>query len=137
MNVLPPEPWTMNVALLGRKRSRITLESDDEDLHYREERSPSLPLPSPVAELKRTRTQSELDSIDVVAAKDAWPVDLDSILTSPTLPKSPASEQKAHNNVDRYKKDESIIVLCVQGNLHIHYDLLWYVFCASKTMTAC
>jgi hypothetical protein len=116
------QPWTMSVALnLSRKRSRITLDSDDEEEGRREEDAPL----SPMDALKRTRTQGELDEIVVVPPDDAWAVDVDGILGSQTLPYSTIAKLRPHNNVDRFKKGESILVLCVQGNVQLHYDLLW------------
>ncbi|KAF2876858.1 hypothetical protein BDV95DRAFT_625999 [Massariosphaeria phaeospora] len=120
----------MNVALnLNRKRSRLALESDDDDdeqqhqQNRRPELSPSLSTFSDTS-LKRTKTESELDALDVIAPEDAWSVDTGSILTSHTLPSAPGSGMEPHNNVAKYAPDSSIIVLCVQGNLELHYDLL-------------
>ncbi|KAF2647484.1 hypothetical protein K491DRAFT_772478 [Lophiostoma macrostomum CBS 122681] len=106
---------------LSRKRSRITLESDDEVEERREQNAPL----SPMDALKRTRTRGELDEVVVVPPDDAWAVDVEGILASPTLPCSTAAQMKPHNNVDRFENGESILVLCVQGNMHLHYDLLW------------
>lgn len=108
----------MNVALLNRKRSRLALDSDDE--FQREEAARS---PSPLTELKRSKTQCELEEIAMVAPEDAWPVDVEGILSSPTI--ASCSNLQPHNNASRYVAGASILVLCVQGNLHLHYDLLW------------
>lgn len=111
----------MNVALhVNRKRSRLTYDSDDEGEQQRDEEAEA-----GLADLKKTKTQSELDEIGIVAPEEAWAVDMDGILTSPMLPKS--GHLRPHNNTSRYVKGSSIIVLCVQGNMHLHYDLLWYV----------
>ncbi|KAJ4300996.1 hypothetical protein N0V90_003085 [Kalmusia sp. IMI 367209] len=111
----------MKVAL-SRKRSRIDLDDDDE-LQQRQ------PLPSPALStssdtLKRSRTQNELDELHVLRSEDAWAVDVASILASNTLAAPRGSSLQPHNNVDKYSS-ESVIILCVQGNVHLHYDLLW------------
>ncbi|KAF2109124.1 hypothetical protein BDV96DRAFT_469122, partial [Lophiotrema nucula] len=109
----------MDVAL-NRKRSRLALEEDDDDDEHRSQ----APLPSPALAdtLKRSRTESELDSLDMVAPAHAWSVDVAAILSSPTFDGAPG--RAAHNNGDRFAADASIIVFCVQGNLQLHYDLL-------------
>lgn len=131
MLTLSPHPtWTMNVAL-NRKRSRLALESDDEDRsqdHGRyaspeTDRTISSPPPNDTL-LKKTRTQGELDELDIIDAQQAWVVDTRSILESPTLERPEGSSLQPHNNVPRYLKESSIIILCVQGNVHLHYDLL-------------
>jgi hypothetical protein len=120
MVALPQEPWTMHLAL-NRKRSRLALESDDSDAPYSREDEVAN---APQSGLKKTKTQSELDEIDIIAPRDAWAVDVDSILSSPTSAPGSAAA-RPHNNAPRYAKGSSIIVLCVQGNLHLHYNLLW------------
>ena len=115
-------PWTMNVAL-NRKRSRLALEDDDEEELRLPEPSPALSAFSDA--LKRTRTQSDLEELGMIRPEEAWSVDVESILSSHTLPTAPGSGLQAHSNVDNFQKNTSIIVLCVQGNLHLHYDLLW------------
>lgn len=115
-------PWTMNVAL-NRKRSRLALEDDEEEELRLPEPSPALSTFSDA--LKRTRTQSDLEELGIIRPEDAWSVDVESILSSHTLPTAPGSGLQAHSNVDNFQKNTSIIVLCVQGNLHLHYDLLW------------
>ncbi|KAF2263636.1 hypothetical protein CC78DRAFT_269650 [Lojkania enalia] len=115
-------PWTMNVAL-NRKRSRLALDSDDDELPRASGRSP-LRSPSPGDTLKRTKTQEELDEVGIVAPEDAWVVDVASILASPTLHAPNGGTLQAHNNLSSYSKDSSLVVLCVQGNLRLHYDLL-------------
>ncbi|KAF1971476.1 hypothetical protein BU23DRAFT_183200 [Bimuria novae-zelandiae CBS 107.79] len=112
----------MKVAV-NRKRSRVDLDDDGDQPRQ------SLPLPSPTLSvgndaLKRSRTQSELEELGVVTPEDAWTVDVASILASNTLPSPPGSSLRPHNNVDKYDA-RSIIVLCVQGNVRLHYDLLW------------
>ncbi|KAF2683430.1 hypothetical protein K458DRAFT_305049 [Lentithecium fluviatile CBS 122367] len=106
---------------MNRKRSRLALDDDDE-----EQRTPE---PSPALStfsdtLKKTRTQSDLEDLDMVRPEDAWSVDVDGILASNALATPPGSSLQAHNNVGKYRSDESIIVLCVQGNVQLHYDLL-------------
>lgn len=119
--LLLPPCWTMNVAL-NRKRSRLALDSDDE-LQQRREPSPALSTLS--GTLKRSRTQCELDELDIIKPEDAWSIDVDALLASPTFPKPPESRLAEHNNWERYTKGESLIVLCVQGNVQTHYELLW------------
>jgi hypothetical protein len=121
MVALSQEPWTMDVAL-NRKRSRLDLELDDDAPYYRDDEAAH----APKSELKKTRTQSEIDEVDIIPSADAWDIDIDSILSSPTLTSS-STRARPHSNAHRYKKDASIIILCVQGNLHLHYDLLWCV----------
>lgn len=113
----PTSLWTMNVAI-NRKRSRIDLDDDADE-----------PLPSPSLSatsdsLKRSRTQGELEELDIVSPADAWTVDVAGILASNTLTSPPGSSLRPHNNVAKYTA-QSIIVLCVQGNVQLHYDLLW------------
>ncbi|CAI6341860.1 unnamed protein product [Periconia digitata] len=120
--------WTMDVAL-NRKRSRLTLDDDDDDDHGDDERRLNPPLLSPTLStcsdsLKRSRTQGELDELDTIKPGEAWHIDVESILASPTLATPPGSSLKAHCNVDKYQKSNSIIVLCVQGSIQLHYDLL-------------
>ena len=114
----------MDVAL-NRKRSRLALDEDGED----EPRLLSVPSPAPSAlsdGLKRSRTQGELEDLDTIPAEAAWGVDIDAILASDTR-KTPEQRHglSGHDNMEKYEKDGSIFVLCVQGSLQLHYDLLW------------
>lgn len=111
----------MNVALT-RKRSRFALDPDDEGQHRRE---PSPALSSFSDTLKRSKTQCELDELDIISPEKAWSIDVDAILASNTLPKPTGSTLEAHDNWTRYTKGESVFVLCVQGNVQVHYELLW------------
>jgi hypothetical protein len=101
---------------LSRKRSRLAGDSDDAEL-------PALSTLNDA--LKRSRTQCELDELDMIRADVAWGVDVDAILASTRITTPPGQTLKAHDNWERYSKGRSIVVLCVQGNVHIHYDLLW------------
>lgn len=121
-DVLPPPEWTMSVTL-SRKRSRLALGDDDDELQLRREPSPA---PSAISDtLKRSRTQCELDELNVVSPEEAWCIDLEALLSSNCIPKPPGSNLEPHNNWAKYQKGQSILVLCVQGNVHTHYDLLW------------
>lgn len=111
----------MQVAL-NRKRSRLALDSDDE-VQQRREPSPALPTLSDT--LKRSKTQCELDELGIISPEEAWNVDMDAILASNTIATPMTARFEAHDNWYRYKKGESLFVLCVQGNVHVHYDLLW------------
>lgn len=117
MVALSLEPWNMNLAL-NRKRSRLDLDDD-------EEHQPAPTTPTFTDTLKRTKTQSELDDLDIATPEDAWRVDVSSILSSPTLASAPDGSLHAHHNLSNYVVGSSIIVFCVQGNLQLHYDLLW------------
>lgn len=120
-DVLPPPRWTMSVAL-SRKRSRLGVDDDEEEEQRRREPSPAFS-----DSLKRSKTQCELEELDVIGAEEAWGVDVDAILASRRIMK-PGFE--AHDNWARYGREESIVVLCVQGNVLVHYELLWYTgFC--------
>lgn len=120
--LLPPAHWTMSVAL-SRKRSRITLDDDDDEVQQRREPSPALSFASDT--LKRSRTQCELEELDIIGVDEAWSVDVDAILASKRVARQP----NAHDNWGRFRRGDSIIVLCVQGNVQIHYELLWFVIC--------
>lgn len=139
-------------ALLGRKRSR----DDDDDYanerygrhdiietkhdasieHYEVAPSPS-PAPVATATLKRNKTQGELEELDIVPVEEAWSIDIQSILASPTVETFSHGGQtrEPHSNMERYIKGGSIVILCVQGNLQLHYDLLWYVQHPSLRLT--
>lgn len=121
---LLPQPRTMS-APLSRKRSRFAPDSEDDEAHQLRQPSPALSSLSDT--LKRSKTQCELDELDMIDPKDAWTVDMSAILSSTTLAAPPSSGLKPHNNWQKYRKGESIMVLCVQGNLQLHYNLLWYV----------
>jgi hypothetical protein len=108
----------MDVAVLSRKRSHLTEEEDEQH-----EAAPSKSRPK--ALLKRTKTESDLDDIRIVAPEDAWTVDVSALLASPTRARSEGSCLRPHSNTARFQLGTSIIVLCVQGFLHLHYDLLW------------
>ncbi|KAJ4411219.1 hypothetical protein N0V91_001595 [Didymella pomorum] len=116
---------------LSRKRSRLTLESDDDE----DER-----LRQPLPALQRSKTQCELDELDIIDPKDAWTVDIGAILARPTLAVPPGSGLMPHNNWQRYKKGGSITVLCVQGNMQLHYNLLCsaleYLYSLSPSLQA-
>ena len=112
----------MSVAL-SRKRSRLTIDEDEDEVQHRREPSPTLPTLGDA--LKRSKTQCELEELDMISPEEAWSVYVDAILASNTLATLPSSKLEAHNNWARYSKQESIIVLCVQGNVQIHYELLW------------
>lgn len=119
--VAATSPWTMQVPLMSRKRSRLALD-DDEDEQRTPEPSPALSTFSDT--LKKTKTQSDLDDLDIIPPEDAWTVDVEGILASRTLSSPPGSSLQPHDNVGRYKREDSIVVLCVQGNMQLHYDLL-------------
>ena len=103
---------------LTRKRSRLDLEGDEQQL------VPASPTFSDT--LKRTKTQSELDDLDIIAPEEAWNIDVSSILSSPTLTNTHDGTLQAHNSLSNCDIGSSITVFCVQGNLQLHYDLLWY-----------
>ncbi|KAI4644014.1 uncharacterized protein J4E78_009796 [Alternaria triticimaculans] len=85
----------MDVAL-SRKRSRLTVDEDEDEVQRRREPSPALP---PLGDaLKRSKTQCELEELDVISREEAWSVDVDAILGSSTL--------------------------ATPGNVQVHYDLL-------------
>lgn len=109
-------------AALSRKRSRLGLDSDDEELQRRREPSPALSAASDT--LKKTRTQCELDELGVISPDEAWTLDVDALLASPSLSRQVDSRLEAHSNWANYRKGESLIVLCVQGNVQTHYELL-------------
>jgi hypothetical protein len=125
VSLLPPPRWTMSVAL-SRKRSRLALDDndDDEEQHKRREPSPALSTFSDNT-LKRSRTQCELEELDIIGVDEAWSVDVDAILASTRVATPMGRTLDAHDNWQRYRKGESILVLCVQGNVHVHYELLW------------
>ncbi|KAF2033773.1 hypothetical protein EK21DRAFT_57795 [Setomelanomma holmii] len=111
----------MSVAL-SRKRSRLTIDSDDDEAQWRREPSPVHSVLSDT--LKRSRTQCELDELAIVDAVEAWAVDVDAILASKRIAKPLGGGLDAHDNWERYCKGQSMVVLCVQGNVQTHYDLL-------------
>ncbi|KAF2832107.1 hypothetical protein CC86DRAFT_86343 [Ophiobolus disseminans] len=119
--LLPTSRWTMSVAL-SRKRSRLATDEDEEEVQQRREPSPALSVLSDT--LKRSRTQCELDELDIIGAEEAWSVDVDAILASKRIARPLDGRLEARDNWQRYRRGESIIVLCVQGNVHTHYDLL-------------
>ncbi|CAA9962266.1 hypothetical protein PTNB73_03167 [Pyrenophora teres f. teres] len=114
----------MDVAL-NRKRSRLTLDDDDEEGRGQLRREPS-PVPAPALgdPLKRSKTHCELEELDVIDAAEAWNVHVQAILASSTLATPTDSRLVPYDNWARYRKDESIVVLCVQGNVQVHYELL-------------
>jgi hypothetical protein len=118
--VLPS--WTMSVAL-SRKRSRLAVDEDEETQQRRREPSPAVPALGDM--LKKSKTQCDLEELDVIGVEEAWTVDVDAILGSKTIARPLDGSLEAHDNWQRYAKGESIVVLCVQGNVQIHYDLLW------------
>jgi hypothetical protein len=89
---------TITATELSRKRSRLSpgLDDDHDD-----------------DTLKKTRTQCELDELNIISPPDAWRVDVDALLGQRPWP--------------RYRKSRSTIVVCVQGNMQLHHDLLRYV----------
>ena len=132
--LLFPQLRNMN-ARFNRKRSRLTPDSDDDEAQRLRQFSSA---PSSLSDtLKRSKTQCELDELDIIKPKDAWTVDVGAILASTTLAAPPGSGLMPQNNWQRYRKGESIIVLCVQGNLQLHYDLLWYVPRSFKACLYC
>jgi len=131
MDLFPPPGWTMNTnnnknntTSLSRKRSRLALESDEEA------QQPAQSAPTPATHdntLKRSRTQCELDELAIVDAEQAWSVDVDAILASRCIAApTGGSRWEKHDNMERYSRGTSTIVLCVQGNVQVHYQLLWY-----------
>lgn len=115
---------------LSRKRSRLEPDSDDDKAPRLRRNSTESSSFSDT--LKRSKTQCELDELDIIEPKEAWVVDMSAILSSRMLAAPPESGLEPHNNWQKYRKGESIIVLCVQGNLQLHYDLLWYVLKRQK-----
>lgn len=112
-------------AQIGCKRSRLALDSDEDESQQRQQPSPKLSSVNDT--LKRSKTQCELDELKIIEPKDAWTVDIGAILASTTIAAPQYNGLQPHNNWQRYTKGESVIVLCVQGNLQLHYDLLWCV----------
>jgi hypothetical protein len=105
---------------LTRKRSRLDLDLDDDE--YRQ------PVPASPAfsdNLKRTKTLSELDELSIASPEAAWSIDVSSILSSETFASCPDRSLQAHTSPFSCAAEPSIVVMCVQGNLHLHYDLLW------------
>ncbi|KAF2810045.1 uncharacterized protein BDZ99DRAFT_508628 [Mytilinidion resinicola] len=80
--------------------------------------------PRPLDQLKRTRTEDELDAIDIIPAAKAWPVGIANILSSPVLRKPLGSHLQPHDNFENHIEGGSIFVVCVQGVCQLHYDLL-------------
>lgn len=119
---LSPQLRTMRTPF-SRKRSRVAVDTDDDE----EAPQPRQPSPALSDTLKRSKTQCELDELDIIEPNDAWTVDVSAILGSTTVAAPPGSGLRPHNNWSRYKKDGSVLVFCVQGNLQLHYNLLWYV----------
>ncbi|RMZ74032.1 hypothetical protein GMOD_00004857 [Pyrenophora seminiperda CCB06] len=118
--------WTMDVAL-SRKRSRLTLDDDHDEEQEKgrgQLRSESLPAPMLGDALKRSRTHCELEELDVIDVAEAWNVNMQAILASKTLATPTDSSLVAYDNLARYREGESIAVLCVQGNVQVHYELL-------------
>lgn len=110
------KPWTMDVAL-NRKRSASTPPPDEDGAAIFAVSTSEPP--------KRTKTGSELDEICITPPNEAWPIDLSSILSSPTVPAPDGSNLKHVNNLANFVPGQSITVVCVQGHYHLHYDLLW------------
>jgi environmental stress-induced protein Ves len=104
----PMTTTTTTATELSRKRSRLSpgLDDDHED-----------------DTLKKTRTQCELDELNIVSPRDAWRVDVDALLGQRPWP--------------RYRKGRSTIVVCVQGNMQLHHDLLRYVVEIHPRLCAC
>ncbi|KAL5121987.1 hypothetical protein ACEQ8H_000203 [Pleosporales sp. CAS-2024a] len=119
----PPPRWTMSLTL-SRKRSRLDVpdaaddNTDDDDEQYRHARRD--PSPALSDGLKRTRTQCELEDLAMVPASEAWSVDMDALLAS----RRGVHEARQRDNAARYVRGESLVVLCVQGNVQVHYELL-------------
>ncbi|KAH7401814.1 hypothetical protein DE146DRAFT_442024 [Phaeosphaeria sp. MPI-PUGE-AT-0046c] len=111
----------MSVAL-GRKRSRLALGDDEEEIQQRREPSPALSAFGDT--LKRSKTQCELDELDIIGVEEAWTVDMDAILASKRIARPLQMRLEAHDNWPRYQRGESLVVLCVQGNVQVHYELL-------------
>lgn len=112
----------MTTAALSRKRSRLALDSDDDEVQRHREPSPALSSVSDT--LKRSKTQCELDELSTISSDEAWTIDVDALLASYTLPVPSNSGLQAHNNWANYRRGESLMVLCVQGNVQTHYELL-------------
>ncbi|KAL6709707.1 hypothetical protein ACN47E_001135 [Coniothyrium glycines] len=103
------------------KRSRLGPDSDDE---VQQRRDPSPALSSFGDAIKRSKTQCDLDELGIISPEEAWTIDVDAILASNILAVPPGSGLTAHDNWANYKKGQSLIVLCVQGNVQTHYNLL-------------
>jgi hypothetical protein len=117
--------WSMDVAL-NRKRSKLAIDDDNDEKEEEWRRpAPSPALPTFSDSSKRSRAKDELEELDLIRPEEAWGVDVQSILSSNTLATPLGSRLEAHNNARNYQKDDSIIILCVQGNIKLHYDLLW------------
>lgn len=122
VDLLPAPCWTMSVAL-SRKRSRLALDDHDEEMQQRREPSPALSSFSDT--LKRSKTQCELEELDIIPVDEAWTVDVDAILASKRVARPACARLETHDNLGRYQRGESLVVLCVQGNVQVHYELLW------------
>ncbi|KAI8935749.1 hypothetical protein NX059_007269 [Plenodomus lindquistii] len=114
---------TTTLAAISRKRSRTTLDPDS-DSDRSQLKSPS-PAPSSLSDtLKRTRTQCDLDELAIADPATAWPFDTTALLSSKRLAAPPGSNLPAHDNWARYRQAESLFVLCVKGNMQLHFELL-------------
>jgi hypothetical protein len=121
---LPAPCWSMSVAL-SRKRSWLAVDPDEDETQQRREPSPALSTFSDT--LKRSKTQCELEELDIIVVDKAWSVDVDAIMASKRVARPAEGGLEAHDNWADYVKGESMVLLCVQGNVQIHYELLWYV----------
>lgn len=104
---------------LSRKRSAIFLDGDD----AAESQAASLFVQD--EPVKRTQTVNELDALDIIPEAEAWPIDVASILSSPTVRGAPGGEPLALDNSRSYVQNRSMYIFCVQGDYQLHYELLW------------
>ncbi|KAF2090514.1 hypothetical protein K490DRAFT_61832 [Saccharata proteae CBS 121410] len=107
-----------------RKRSRDQLDYDDygyegdrssacngTGAHEEHDRRPS-------AELKRTRTESELDALGVIPVSQAWPVEMGDWIQS-------ASVWNDGRGLRDHVAGRSLFILCVVEHMSLQYRLLW------------
>ncbi|KAL5376487.1 hypothetical protein PMIN06_007133 [Paraphaeosphaeria minitans] len=118
----PTRAFSLTLAMdtaISRKRSRLALDEGDNDDNDNADDA----LSTAGDTLKRSRTQGELEELAVMPPDEAWNVDVAGILASNTLAAPPGSRLRPHSNADRHLSG-SIFVLCIQGNVQLHYDLL-------------
>ncbi|KAF2200014.1 hypothetical protein GQ43DRAFT_374892 [Delitschia confertaspora ATCC 74209] len=100
---------------INRKRSRASTSSTPDDSR----------AATPFTDtLKRTKTDNELDSLNIIHPSEAWPIDISAILASPTIPTVTGSSLQPYDNAANHTPGKSIYILCIQGDYELHYDLL-------------
>ncbi|KAF2454922.1 hypothetical protein BDY21DRAFT_351928 [Lineolata rhizophorae] len=96
----------------------------------RRSRSPSKPPATPREAPKRSRTDGDIDGLELVPKEDAWGIDVSTLVGSQVYLRTPEGGASTSDggvwrgNWERFEQGRSPFLLAVMGGLDVQYDVL-------------